>query len=70
MGMLSALEDVNAGHEASGLQSSAELGVQNDQSAGQTVTDSAGLAGNAAAVQRRTYDGQCRKNTSSCSRTF
>ena len=47
--LLSLLHSGVAGHEAGGLQGSAVLGVQQNQSAGDAVTDSAGLAGNAAA---------------------
>ena len=46
--LLSILHSGVAGHEASGLQSGAELVVQDHQSAGDAVSDSAGLAGNAA----------------------
>ena len=47
--LLSLLHSGVAGHEASGLQSGTVLGVQDHQSAGQTVADSASLAGNTAA---------------------
>ena len=47
--LLSFLHSGVAGHEASSLQSGAVLGIQSDQSTGDAVTDSAGLAGNAAA---------------------
>ena len=109
--LLSFLHSGVAGQEAGGLQGAAELGVQGQQGTGDAVTDSAGLAGNAAAShidnhihsvnhtggnqgltdnelqgvqakvlvdvaaidnehgQRRTYDGRCRNDTSSCSRT-
>ena len=47
--LLSLLHSGVAGQEASGLQGGTELSVQAQQSAGNAVTDSAGLAGNAAA---------------------
>ena len=47
--LLSFLHSGVAGQETSSLQSSAVLGVQAQQSAGDAVTDSAGLTGNAAA---------------------
>ena len=47
--LLSLLHSGITGHEASSLQGSAVLGIQGDQSAGNAVTDSAGLTGNAAA---------------------
>ena len=47
--LLSFLHSGVAGHEAGGLQRSAVLRVQGDQSAGNAVADGAGLTGNAAA---------------------
>ena len=47
--LLSLLHSGVAGHETGSLQSGTELGVQGDQCAGDAVTDSAGLTGNAAA---------------------
>ena len=46
--LLSFLHSGVAGHETGSLQRSAVLGVQQNQSTGDAVTDSAGLAGNAA----------------------
>ena len=47
--LLSFLHSGVAGQETGGLQGSAVLGVDGQQGAGDAVTDSAGLAGNAAA---------------------
>ena len=47
--LLSFLHSGIAGHEAGSLQGRTVLGIQDNQSAGNAVTDSAGLAGNTAA---------------------
>ena len=47
--LLSLLHSGVTGQETGGLQSGAILGIQGQQGTGNAVTDSAGLAGNAAA---------------------